>query len=166
MSGRLSHCAQCGAPLPAPDAVCPKCDLELSSQTGSPAHGRYRCPHCSSRFDQPLQGWWPPNVPWYRPQDPKPQCPYCQAFLRDRTVETFSRAEWAGIWVVMFAVGTALPWALSKWPWAREQPLLRQLITLAAVFGVFWLLRSRRRRQARASIALEEERYALEERQR
>lgn len=163
MSPSLSRCAHCGATLPAPDAVCPQCDLVLSREAGSPTHGRYRCPACDGRFDQPAQGWWPPNVPWYRPQDAKPQCPHCQAWLQDRTEPAISRTEWWGIGALALALGMALSWLLSRASVAREW---RQPITLAVLYGLFWWWQSRRRRQARASISVEEARYALEARPR
>lgn len=47
-----TFCANCGRPLPTPNAICSFCEKELSPP---PVTGCYLCPSCSSRFERPLQ---------------------------------------------------------------------------------------------------------------
>ena len=80
------RCANCGEPLPSSDAICPRCERELSVDS---TVGRYRCQNCGSRFNRPNLKLWPPHAKWYMPQNLKPQCPHCEVFLRDKMVEVF-----------------------------------------------------------------------------
>lgn len=79
------NCANCGKELPELDGICPQCDFELSASF-DPSRGKYRCPNCNSRFDLPNFILWPPQAPWYWPQENKPQCPYCSILLQDRVM--------------------------------------------------------------------------------
>lgn len=140
------RCVNCDTLLPAPDAVCPRCDCDFSSSVGI-----YRCPNCDARFDQPAQVWWPPNVPWYWPQSQKAQCPCCKVMLRDRQALVIKPVEW---WV-----GFALLIAANLSPW-RPGTQIVSLILLAWLSLVQWL----RWKRAKAAVGLEENRFAIETR--
>lgn len=147
MTISVPQCANCGAPLPAQDAICPACEQELADSSADPRKGKYRCPRCSSRFDKAQLAWWPSNVPWYRPQMQRPRCPHCERILRDRKAATLSPVE-----VVVFI---ALMVASDFSPWRPGTQIL-----LLVALGAF---RFARWKQAESSV-FEEDRYALEDR--
>lgn len=146
MDDPAPQCVNCGGPLPSPHAVCSRCEGEFSSPTG--AMGKYRCPSCSCRFDQPGLAWWPPGARWYWPQTQKPQCPHCNSFLRDKKIPAFSFRESAGV--------AALVIASSFSPW-RPGTQIALLVLLVLVEIARW-------RHATSSVPVEEERYAAEKR--
>lgn len=139
-------CANCGAPLPGLDAICPRCDRELSFAHGEELSGTYGCPNCTRRFNKPIQGWWPPKARWYWPQTMKPQCPHCHAFLRDRTAVALTQRENLTLIAVLIAA------AFSPWTIIVQGGVLLVAITVQ-------LLRWRRAR----SVVAEGNRYAVQE---
>lgn len=143
MINSAQSCANCGKPLPSPDAVCTQCERELSVDPGS---GRYLCPNCGCRFDRPVQAWWPPKAPWYLPQTEKRQCPHCRSFLRDRKAVPSSSSDW-GIITVLVIVSVFSPW--------RPDTQFVLLIFVGVVQFVRW-------RRARSSVHNEEDRYTIE----
>lgn len=132
------RCANCGEPLPSPDAICPRCERELSVD---PSVGKYRCPNCGSRFNRPTRKLWPPHAKWYMPQDLKPQCPHCEVFLRDK-VETII-VPWWGIIVIAFS----------------PSDLGAQVVLFTFFLILVCLLRIRK---IQVVIPIEEERYVVE----
>lgn len=138
------RCENCGAILASPDAVCLRCEREL---TESPFFGKYRCPNCASRFDQPALGWWPPNVPWYRPQIQKPECPQCKAYLRDRKTFELTIFERWGMRALVFAS------IFSPWRPGTQIVALAIFVPWSITYYLRW-------RKARSSVLVEEERYA------
>lgn len=139
----VSQCANCGARLAAPNAVCPHCEPEFTAPNTAQDTGKYRCPDCACRFDQAAVALWPPHVKWYRPQSYKLQCPHCQVFLWDRTIPRRSKAELA-----MFPLFIIVS-ALSLW---RPGTLIIAFIVLMATEFVRW-------RAAKKLVFVEEERY-------
>jgi len=81
MGEEALQCQGCGAALASPDAVCARCEAELT--TAAPP-GKYICPHCQQRFAALAQVPWPPKLPWWRPTTLRLQCPHCETPLRDR----------------------------------------------------------------------------------
>ncbi len=140
MSDRAAECANCGNTLPAPDAVCSRCEHEFDP--ACPDAGKHRCPHCSKRFGEPLQSWFPPDVPWYRPQTQTPQCPHCKAFLYDRKALTLSPSETAA-WVTLIVASNFSPWRPGT------------QILLLVVLGTWQLVRWKRIKL----LVVEEERF-------
>lgn len=146
MTDPMVRCESCGAVLPTPDAVCPRCEQELASAAANPASGRYRCPACSSRFDRASLAWYPPDAPWYWPQRQENQCPHCRSFLRDRNAIPFSTTEYAILGVLVVAAQFS--------PW-RPGTQIGLLLAIAVFQYVRW-------RRAQSSLPVEEERYALQ----
>lgn len=146
MAEGSSNCASCGAALPTPDAVCPRCEQTLLNPDTDPTIGRYQCPGCSGRFDHPELAWWPRDVPWYRPQVQKTQCPHCKAFLRDKKAARFSSLEYGAVIALVLASNFA--------PW-RPQTQIILLVALCLFQFIRW-------RRANASVSIEAERYAME----
>lgn len=144
MANDSSRCANCGTLLPTPDAVCPRCESELSS-----AVGKYRCPNCDSHFDQPAQGWWPLNAPWYWPQKQKAQCPHCKVCLRDKKALVITPIEWWGAFAILIVVN------FSPWRPGTQIVALVLLGLLSLLYFVRW-------KRAKASVHSEEERFAVE----
>jgi uncharacterized paraquat-inducible protein A len=136
-------CSNCGRLLPAANAICPICDQELSPNKDT---GRYRCPSCYNRFDQPALALWPPHAKWYQPQEQKAQCPYCKLFLRDKKVLRLTWIDWV--------TGGALVVAANIWH-------LKIAIAGILLLGIVSVQLVRQRR-AWKSVRCEEERYAVE----
>lgn len=105
------RCQGCGALLPTPDAVCPRCDAELSAAP-APA-GPFICPHCQQGFASLAQVQWPPHVPWWRPTTMLLACPHCSTPLRDRYM-----AQPPG-WLLLAAIAGALASQLFTTGWTR-----------------------------------------------
>lgn len=151
MAENTLRCANCGESLPSPDAICPRCERELSVDLPKheplidPSIGKYRCPNCSSRFDWPIFAWWPPHAKWYLPQESKPQCPHCRVFLRDKMVTAFIR--WRVLIIVFIMIFFAPP------------NLGIRIILLVSLLVLFHLLHIRK---VRVTIPIEEERYTVE----
>jgi hypothetical protein len=102
-------CENCGAPLLAEDAICARCDSELKQPNVDPNNGRYRCPHCNCKFENPNEALWPPSAKWYQPQSPRPQCPHCHAYLRDKTV--IYRSPMELVWTLLVISASVFsPW--------------------------------------------------------
>jgi hypothetical protein len=146
MTSQVFQCAGCGAALPAPDAVCSRCERELSMPQTDSHSGKYRCPNCSCRFDKPAEVWSPPDAPWYRPQTLKPQCPHCRNPLRDEKAVHLSPVE-VGVFALLVIASDLSPWRPGA-----------QFVLLLVFCGLFlWRWRS-----AQAAVSNEEERYAVE----
>ncbi len=141
-----SRCANCGTPLASAGAICLRCDGEFSPPAVDPTVGKYRCPSCSGRFDSTHMGPWPPNAKWYWPQDEKPKCPHCGIYFRDKTLPPLTRVEIA-IVAVLFNALFFLPW---------------RPVSQLALLGVVGAMAFFRKRRAKASVATEEDRYAIE----
>ena len=88
-----SLCEGCGAHLPAPDAICARCEVELADHSSDTSYGRHQCPHCRARFETARDIPWPAKATWWKPQVSKPQCPHCSGLLRDRRKPHFKRYE-------------------------------------------------------------------------
>ncbi|MFZ6770789.1 hypothetical protein ACO0LM_27350 [Undibacterium sp. Di26W] len=145
MTNSVFQCANCGAPLASANAICPRCEPEFSAPDKHT--GKYRCPDCACRFDQPDIAIWPSNAKWYRPQIQKAKCPHCQTLLRDRTVIQRSRTEMA----LMLAIIVAS--AFSTWRPGTQ-------IILLAVLLVSEFLR---KQAAAKSLVIEEDRYVSDQ---
>ena len=86
-------CESCGASLPSPDAVCAQCEPQLSRPDETGVAGKFRCPNCTLRFDQPTKVQWPQNARWYVPQQVKQQCPHCKVLVRESNFRPFSALD-------------------------------------------------------------------------
>lgn len=129
----LCRCANCGAALASPEAVCTACEAEWTPKTPDPTHGRYRCPAREARFDTAGHTLWPARVPWYKPQAVRPQCPHCQAVLTDRWFPPLSTPQALALLSVIFAVVYWTP-----------APLRLPLVVAAQVSRIVWTgIRSR-----------------------
>ncbi len=86
------HCVNCHKPLASDTDICEECDkklwrspifsgqlYELARQPHVPDAGQYACPRCGKHFDDCRTILYPPNAPWWRPQDQVPACPHCEA---------------------------------------------------------------------------------------
>lgn len=135
MSAADSACQGCGAALPSPDAVCPRCEAELSAAP-APA-GPFVCPHCQGGFAQLVQAPWPPQVPWWKPTTMRLQCPHCSTPLRDRHVRPPPG------WLIGAAIAGALASQLFTTGWTR---LALGLLILGVVYAPLgWALWRHRR---------------------
>lgn len=99
------RCQGCGALLPTPEAVCGRCEAELSAEAHSPP-GKYICPHCHERIAGLVQVPWPPHVAWWRPTTMRLQCPRCDTPLRDR--HAVQLPGWLMAVVIVAALGVQL----------------------------------------------------------
>ena len=101
MNPEALPCAGCGAPLPSPTAVCPRCDAADQAQQAS---GRHVCPHCGGRFDRAGTVGWPLKAPWWRWQKAMPACPCCGQVLLDRALPPASPWRLAALLATLAAV--------------------------------------------------------------
>lgn len=124
-----------------------RCEPEFLQPNIDPKIGKYRCPKCACRFDHAGANLWPPNARWYWPQTFKPQCPHCDAFLRDRRVVHRTQTEIGVVAVLIFA-SIFSPWRPGA-----------QLI----LFGALIVIDFVRWKGAKNCVVIEEERYALEQ---
>ena len=138
------QCADCGTPLPSPEAVCRLCEPKYADLSSSSTAGKYSCPQCSARFDHVQLVWWPATAAWYRLQIQKLKCPHCNALLCDRKDVRFSLKE------IFIFIGFMF---LSEF--SDKLPMLRilLLLTMVIVLLIRW-------RKARSSV-IESERYGL-----
>ena len=109
MNTGACRCEGCGGALPSADAVCARCEAELSPP--APA-GRYVCPQCQGRFSALAQVLWPPQVAWWRPTTLRLQCPHCSTPLRDRHLSP--PVGWRVAAVIVGALASQL--FLTGWP--------------------------------------------------
>lgn len=136
------QCACCKRPLPAPQAICPHCDAQLSgAHTFMDGHylpgesgGAYLCPWCDQHFATPLYELPPPGARWWQPTGLCPQCPHCHGFLRDTCPRVRLRpsrvlaaclavacAHLAGGLTAWLTVPVLLlTLAAFHWPWQRQ----------------------------------------------
>lgn len=105
MSEGALRCQGCGAPLPHAEAVCTRCEQELSGAPAMPT-GPYVCPQCHGRFATLARALWPPKVPWYRPTTMRLQCPHCATPLRERHEPPWLRR--LALVVLVLAIGLQL----------------------------------------------------------
>lgn len=120
-----AHCQGCGALLPTPEAVCGRCEAELSAEPPSP-RGKYICPRCHERIAALALVPWPPRVPWWRPTTMRLQCPCCATPLRDR------HAVQVPGWLITAAVAAAIGAQLFTTGWLR---LILSFALLAALYA-------------------------------
>lgn len=97
MSLKEPRCEGCGSTLVSADAVCARCEAELTAEPSRPPakNGKYICPHCQQRFAAPARVFWPPKLPWWRPTTIRQQCPHCDVPLRDRREPPY--LSWIGL---------------------------------------------------------------------
>jgi hypothetical protein len=101
MTDQALQCAQCAKPLDSTDSVCAFCDkpevLTQATHATSATHGKYHCPKCTLKFDQPDTKLTPEIVPWYRMHPEKPCCPHCGTFIRSK----YSKMNIAFGWLIV-----------------------------------------------------------------
>lgn len=146
-------CANCGATLRAPGAICKRCEQELIHSLADPTKGKYRCPRCARRFDKPMLDWWPHDAPWYRLQMQKQLCPHCKILLRDRKRAFLSPSE--------SLIGAALFFALIVSSFLQLTKALS--IVAACLLAILWVVELVRWWRERSSVGREQERYAIDE---
>ena len=151
MAKSALRCANCGESLSSLDAICSRCERELSVDLSKheplidPSVGKYCCPNCNSRFDWPIFASWPPHAKWYLPQESKPQCPYCKVFLRDKMATAIMRCR---VLVIVFIMIFFAPSNLGF-----------RIILLVSLLVLFHFLHIRK---VRETMPVEEERFAVE----
>lgn len=143
MTNSKFQCANCSAPLASANAICRHCESEFSAPDRHT--GKYHCPQCDCRFDQPGIALCPADAKWYQQQIQKPQCPHCRAVLRDRTVIQRSRTEDVVILLVIF-LSVFSPWRYG------------QISVLLILITIEWL----RKRALNKALVAEEDRYVCE----
>jgi hypothetical protein len=121
----VTPCEGCGQPLPSPDAVCARCEAELTAELSRPT-GKYACPQCHGNFAALALVPWPPKVPWWRPTTMRLQCPHCATPLRDR------HALQPPGWLVAAAIAWAFAVQLFTTGWPRLLLGLPVVIALSA----------------------------------
>ncbi|SDO12933.1 hypothetical protein SAMN05216303_101593 [Rhodoferax sp. OV413] len=95
-------CERCGCELPSADAVCAKCDSELSARAKGPQFlGKHNCPSCQLAFSKPAFVLTPAGAKWYVPQVQRLACPHCNAFLLDTRNPRLSSSQ---IFALLFLV--------------------------------------------------------------
>ena len=98
MTDQTLPCAQCAKPLDSADSICAFCDKAVAlAQATRGAHGKYHCPKCTLKFDQPNTKLTPEIVPWYRMHPEKPCCPHCGIFIRSK----YSKMNIAFGWLIV-----------------------------------------------------------------
>lgn len=125
MTAHPVRCQGCGAPLPSIDAICARCEAELTAEPPSPP-AKYICPQCQEPIAAPVQLLWPPKVPWWQPTTMRLQCPHCATPLRDR------HALQPPGWLVAAAIALVIGLQLFTTGWTRMLLGLPVVIALCA----------------------------------
>ena len=150
------HCTQCGRLLPYANAICAECDRELSAPSrnalnASGDQGLYTCPQCQQHFDQCITALYPPNAPWYQPQDMVPACPHCKTAITWLKLPRPSIAElrWHG-----------LSFLAAMWPAALlifyGKQLANAYLMLALTFCLYFFILAKGRKMQMAPTLLDD----------
>ena len=124
------QCAACGAALGSPEAICSRCDAELSTTLPRP----FRCPSCAGQIDEAPLFPYPAEKPWYWPKRLHPRCPDCRTWLRDRRI--LPGSDWR---ILVFIASVLLIAALPLVLW------LKMLLIVLAQLGLTYVQRQNSR---------------------
>jgi hypothetical protein len=134
-------CTNCDRALPTADAICTYCEEVFSLL---PITGRYSCPNCTKRFEDPTEAYFPASAKWYHPRHIHPQCPHCLTFLRDKMRPSNS-------WIEILSFP-----ALGIIQTIYRLPIKIYLLGVFILISITLIRWSR----AKSSVRVEEERYA------
>ena len=147
MSNRIAICSSCGSELPSEEAICQKCDIALAVPKENIQEGKYICPSCACRFNEPNSVLYPSHTAWYFPKKGyRLQCPHCGSLIKDCLSKELTQTE-KMIATSLILLSIFLP----------GKPYSGAVLVL-----IFIIVTFSRKQRAMLSVKSEETRYALE----